>query len=157
MIIVADSSALIALAIADGLHLLEQLFTEVAVTEQVYNECISLGKPQSEQLKQYLANKIYYVDNDNDIINGVIIDAGELSAMSLYKKMNADLLLIDDNQGRKVAKLNDVQVIGSVGVLILAKNKNIVASIRPYLTKISESNIFISQKIIDIALQTVGE
>lgn len=38
MILIADSSALITLAICDGLQLLEPLYGEVLVPQAVYNE-----------------------------------------------------------------------------------------------------------------------
>ncbi|MCI5131444.1 MAG: DUF3368 domain-containing protein, partial [Candidatus Electrothrix sp. EH2] len=55
MILVADSSALIALAICDGLKLLEPLYGEVAVPEAVYNEVTASDKPESETLREYLS------------------------------------------------------------------------------------------------------
>ncbi|WP_417909847.1 hypothetical protein [Candidatus Electronema sp. PJ] len=48
MILIADSSALIALAICDGLQLLESLYGEVLVPEAVYKKLLSVTK-QSQQ------------------------------------------------------------------------------------------------------------
>jgi uncharacterized protein len=48
MLIVADSSALIALATCDALHLLLEVYDDVKVPEAVYMEIVSPEKPQSE-------------------------------------------------------------------------------------------------------------
>jgi predicted nucleic acid-binding protein len=42
-------------------------------------------------------------------------DAGETAAMQLYKELDADYLLIDDRCGRKVAAINQIKTIGSMG------------------------------------------
>ena len=50
-------------------------------------------------------------------------DIGEIEAMYLYNQLHADRLLIDDARGRKVARLNQIAVIGSVGIVLLTKQK----------------------------------
>lgn len=55
MILIADSSALIALSVAESLHFLDQLFGAVWVPQAVFDECTFEGKPQSLELRHYLA------------------------------------------------------------------------------------------------------
>lgn len=57
MLIIADSSALVALAICDGLRLLDQLFEEIKVPQTVFNEVAVEGKPVAEILRQYLTER----------------------------------------------------------------------------------------------------
>ncbi len=47
MLVVADSSALVALALCDGLNLLDQLFDEVKVPQAVDDEVVVKGKPEA--------------------------------------------------------------------------------------------------------------
>jgi uncharacterized protein len=58
MIIVPDSSALIALSICDCLWLLDKLFGEVKVPPAVFQEVVKRGKPQSGSLRSYCETKI---------------------------------------------------------------------------------------------------
>ncbi len=51
MILIADSSALVALSVCDSLELLNQLFKEVIVPEAVYLEVIKSDKPETRALK----------------------------------------------------------------------------------------------------------
>ena len=58
MIVIADTSALVALSICKGLGLLDKLFGTIAVPQTVYDECIVPDKAQSEVLQKYLQNKV---------------------------------------------------------------------------------------------------
>ena len=126
MILVADSSALIALAICDGLKLLEPLYGEVVVPEAVYSEVTASDKPESETLREYLTGKIRSIDTAGFVYLDASADIGETEAMLLYKQLNADKLLIDDRRGRKIAKINRIHTIGSLGVLLAAKNRGLL-------------------------------
>ena len=46
-----------------------------------------------------------------------MLDEGEYEALALAEEVGADLLLIDDRQGRREAKLRNLRVIGTLGVL----------------------------------------
>jgi len=58
MRVVADASALLALAACDGLHLLDALFRTVQVPRAVFRECTVPGKPEAERLAGYLRDKV---------------------------------------------------------------------------------------------------
>lgn len=68
--------------------------------------------------------------------------------MTLYKQLNADILLIDDNRAKKYANLNDIKTIGSLGILMRAKDEGYIQKIKPFLEKLQKSEIFISEKLI---------
>ncbi|MDX1960246.1 MAG: hypothetical protein SFU98_16880 [Leptospiraceae bacterium] len=87
MILVADSSALIAISSCNSLTLLDKIFGEVKVPLEVYQEIISGNKFQSETLDKYLSGKILEVKKENLIILDNTLDQGEISAMILYKKL----------------------------------------------------------------------
>ncbi len=101
MLIVADSSPLVALTLCSGLDLLEQLFDEIKVPQAVYDEVIIKGKPAADELAIYLQEKVISVILTNTVITGAGLGQGEIEAMALYKTMNADYLLIDDKSGKK--------------------------------------------------------
>ena len=157
MLVVADSSALIAVATCDGLNWLDHLFTKVQVPQTVYAEATAKGKPQASALKNYLAGKVIDVDLSEFVIVTTKLGKGELEAMALYKHQHADRLLIDDLQARKAASYNGIKVIGSVGILLLAKENGLIPSIRPYLDAIQHSCIYINQGLINEALKIACE
>lgn len=158
MIIIADASPLVALAICDCLDVLEQLFDEVQVSQAVFEEVTINNKPGAEQLGAYLKGKVSELDLDGYVIGGgSALDRGELTSIALYKHLHADYLLIDEKAGRKVAKLNEVTIIGSLGVLIEAKHKGLIPLLRPYVEILRQSQAHFSGSLLDYALTAVGE
>jgi hypothetical protein len=115
MLIVADTSALVALAACQRLHLLEVLFDEIRVPPAVHRECTMPGKPGAEALDECLSGKVAEVALSEFVIAVPGLGQGELEAMALYRKLLADELLLDDQRARKVARFNGMRVIGSVG------------------------------------------
>jgi predicted nucleic acid-binding protein len=62
MLIVADSSALIALATCDGLDLLLQVYDDIKVPEALFFEIVTPEKPQSDSLGSFLSGRVLKVD-----------------------------------------------------------------------------------------------
>ncbi len=62
MIVIADSSALVALSICRCLPMLEQLFGTVFVPEAVFQEIVISGKPEAENLRVWLQHRVQRVD-----------------------------------------------------------------------------------------------
>jgi len=152
--IIGDSSALIALSVIDKLELLEKLYTKLYVPQAVYDEVTQIGRPQSDKLKQFLQSKVRVVDLN---LTKLGLGLGELEAITLYKELNAEVLLIDDNRAKKYAILNDVKVIGSLGVLIKSKEEGYIQKVKPFLEAISKSEVYISDKLIMKVLEICGE
>lgn len=133
MILVADASALIALATCNSLPLLDKLFGAVWVPEEVFLEVCEKEKPLADALNVYLQGKVRRVDMQSYVFLDAFADAGETAAMLLYKQMHADYLLIDDKRGRKVAAINHIKTIGSMGVLLQAKRSGLISEVTPLL------------------------
>lgn len=158
MILVADSSALIALATCDSLGALDFLFKEVKVPEAVYKEVMVKTKKHADTLMQYLKEKVIIVDLENiTIIKDGTLELGELEAIALYKKLDADRLLIDDLRGRKIAEINNVKIIGSLGVLLLAKEKMLYKEIRQKVEVLRKSDIYFSDELLNFILKIANE
>lgn len=86
----------------------------------------------------------------------MVVDAGEAEAITLASEKNC-LLISDDKQARAAAKRLGVNVIGTVGVLIRAKQNIIIPEIKPILDALESNNFFISRALREEALKIVGE
>lgn len=157
MIIVADSSALIALAICQGLHVLDQLFHEVKVPQAVFEEVIVEGKAVAERLREYLHGKVVTVDLTPLIINAGRLGQGELEAMALYKQLQADYLLVDDKRARKIARLNHIEITGSQGILLMAKQEGIIPAVKPYLERLQDAHLYLDPHLIGKTFELAQE
>ena len=85
MLIVADSSALIALAVCDGLDMLLHVYDDVRVPLAVFEEVAKQDKPESETLATFLAGKVVDVDTTRMVLAAGGLGKGEIEAMALYK------------------------------------------------------------------------
>lgn len=158
MIVIADSSALVALSVCDGLSLLESLFGEVYVPKAVYDEVCIEGKIGSNVLKEFLLNRVKTISIDKfPVIKPEGLGYGELEAMALYSSLTADLLLIDDAKAKKIAYLNGMEVMGSLGVLLMAKQQGLISEISPLLRLLSASGIYFGDSIIRKVRELAGE
>lgn len=90
-------------------------------------------------------------------MNSVNLGAGEQEAIALYMELSADLLIIDDARAKKTAYANGLEVMGSVGVLLLAKQQGLINKIRPMLSLLAVSDIHLGADIIEKALKLAGE
>ena len=123
----------------------------------VFNECTLPDKPEADALKQFLAEKVQDIDITISLDLPANLGKGEIEAMMLYKKMEADYLLIDDNRARKVAVFNQIQVIGTLGFLLIAKQKGEINLIKPSLEKLQKSNLFLSDALFKKVLELADE
>jgi predicted nucleic acid-binding protein len=157
MLVVGDTSALVALAACDALSLLDHVFQDVRVPPAVLRECTVPGKPEAERLKAYLGVRIIDIDLQEFIIAVAGLGQGELEAMALYKRLHADRLLVDDHRARKVAVLNGIEVVGSLGVLLQAKRSGVIPAIRPLVIAIQAAGVYYGEQLVGEALRLAGE
>jgi predicted nucleic acid-binding protein len=122
VIIVCDSSALIALALCNQLGVLDELYHIVLLPQAVYDECVYSGKPGADLIAEWARNKV--VEVENKIILEEIsrqLDKGESEAITIYLEKRANLLLIDERRGSRVAEKYGINTTGSIGILLEAK------------------------------------
>jgi len=65
--------------------------------------------------------------------------------------------LCDDKKAKKFARNFGVNVIGSLGILLKAKEKKLVLKLTPLIEKLKTSKIFIDDKTYEIVLKMAGE
>lgn len=82
---------------------------------------------------------------------------GEASSITLALEFDDSLLVIDERKGRKVAEEMKIEIIGSLGVLIKAKEKGRIESVKEILNLIDKTNFRISNSIKEQVLRKAGE
>lgn len=157
MLIVADSSALIALATCDGLDILLRIYDDVKVPQAVYEEVIKPEKPQAAALETFLSGRVMEVDTTHWVLAAGGLGRGEIEAMALYKQLSADALLIDDHRARTIAEHNQINCIGALGVLLYAKQNGKIDKVAPYIEKLRLSSIRYGDELLNRVLKLAGE
>ena len=157
-IVIADAGPLIAFARLHQLDLLPQIFDRVFVTDIVFAECAGRADfPESPLIRKAVDKKQLVLCTAPDFsAYAQKIDAGEASAIAVAIEYGCGVLM-DDKTGRKMATNAGVPVIGTVGVLVLAKRNGLVPLVKPQLEKLAASGYFLSEEIIAAALAASGE
>jgi predicted nucleic acid-binding protein len=158
MLIICDSSPLIALAKCDTLEILDNLFEKVLIPEQVYREFSFSGKSEAEKITAWAQGKVEKPgDSSLALANALSLDPGETEAIALYWEKSADLLLIDERKGRKVAVENGINIIGIVGIFLRAKKKRLIPAVKPFLDLLVNASYYISTSLYQHALKLAKE
>lgn len=161
MIVVSNSSPLIALSIVDSLDLLRALYSTIHIPEAVFHEVVvrGAGRPGATAV----ANAYWIVQqspaNQQTVAQLLLagLDQGESEAIVLASELPSDLLILDESRARTVARQRGLSVTGTLGVLIAAKNAGMVVAIKPLLGRLSAAGFYISPQIIAHALGLAGE
>lgn len=157
MLVIADSSALVALATCDALDVLTRIYEDIKVPQAVYDEVVVAGRPQAAVLSSFLTRRVVNVDISRWVLAAGGLGQGELEAMALYKQLSANTLLIDDRRARVIAEHNQIVCIGAVGVLLLAKHRAIIPQIAPYLEKLRDSPLYYGETLLAKVLSLANE
>lgn len=84
------------------------------------------------------------------------IDAGERSAIALGIELRATLL-IDDRRARTVAEASGRPVIGTLGLLVRAREEGFITSLRPLLERLKMTGYFMPTDLVAKALSSLNE
>jgi len=148
-IVITDASCFITLDKINGMHLLHSLYEQVITTPEIAAE---YGK----RLPDWVNVKA--VQNRDLLYNyAETVDIGEASAIALASEIHADLLIIDDANGRRFAKKLELNITGTIGVILEAKQNGIIPSVKPYIIKIQQTNFRISEWLTTQIIKDAGE
>ena len=122
--VVSNSTPLIALARIRRFQLLRELFGEINIPLAVYDEVVNAGKGRAGVIEVESADWIHYHQVSNSDLVAFLripLDSGEAEAIALAKEISADLVLLDDSDGRNIAESVGITFTGTIGILLLLK------------------------------------
>ena len=89
---------------------------------------------------------------------GVVrLDAGEAAAIALARRVEADLLIVDDLAGRREAVWQGLAVTGYVGIAVRAKRDSHVRLAKPLIDELIGAGLHISSAVYAEAMALAGE
>ena len=154
MKIVSNSSPLIALAKIGMLDVL----SGVVIPKAVFDEITKPEKEYVKELYEWGKDKIIEVKNRKAVeYLELMIDGGEAETIVLAEELNADAVLIDDLKARKIATLRGLNIIGTIGVLLDAKERGFINEVKPLLEELMKRKIRISKELYNHALELAHE
>ncbi len=159
-IVVSDTTAITHLAKIGALDLLQKLYLEVLIPDAVFSELSQVKKTQPGALYVLNSKWIKVVKIKNQMVVNKLtkhLDLGESEAIALSIELQSDVLIIDEVAGRNIAKKFGRNTIGMVGVLLEAKKKGYISSVRPYLDKLRVTGFRLGEDIYQLALKLSRE
>lgn len=85
------------------------------------------------------------------------LGAGESAVLSLAKSEPGTWAVIDDGEARRCARSLSIPVIGTLGLVLLAKRVGRITLARPVVERLRASGMYLSDIVINQALEQVGE
>lgn len=86
------------------------------------------------------------------------LDLGEAETIILALELDADLVLLDERDGRYAAQRFGLQVVGVLGILLEARSKGRIKDIKPHLDALRhQAGFYIAEKLYQQVLQLTGE
>ena len=160
-IVVGDAGPLIALGRLRKLELLPRLFHKVIVPRAVFQE--TQIRPDLADARAILAAErsgAFVLDDSPPKLETLPPDAdlgeGETAAIALAAAYGHGVL-IDEKHGRAVAVMLHLKVIGTVGVLLIARQRGLIPALKPLLEELSASGHHLSPGLVAAALRQAGE
>lgn len=150
MIVISDTSTIRYLVVLGQVNLLQQLFQTIIITHVVYQELTGIDTPHA--VKAWMRNLPLWVDihtcdetqSDSALCE---LDPGEKSTIHLAGILNADLVLLDELAGRRIAKARGLRITGLLGVLDQAASRNLI-EIGPVIEQLIETNFYVSPRLL---------
>ena len=158
MVAVSNSTPLIALSKIGKLNLLREYFNQISIPRAVYDEVVVKGGILYGAEEVAEAEWIIVEDVMNSLAIeslSIYLDAGESEAIVLAKEKNC-LLIIDDGDGRKTASNMNINITGTVGILLKAGMDGKI-DLRESLDELNACGFRLSDKVRDFILDKIKD
>ena len=158
MIVVSNAGPLIALARIERLDVLPALYTEIVVPSAVHEEVLGTERKGFSVLKTASWLRVEAVSDRTAVtLLRERLDAGESETIVLALELEADLLLMDEARGRRIAAARGMTLTGTLGTLLLAKRKRLLERVEPLLADLAAKGFRMSGVLYRHILQEAGE
>jgi uncharacterized protein len=161
MIVVSNTSPITNLAAIGHFELLRELFGEVHIAHGVWQELNKGGRrhPGSQEVEN--ASWIQRHDIGSQTVKALLrrdLDLGEAETLALGLELKADLVLLDEQEGRHAAIRLGLRPLGVLGILLKAKRQGMIGEIRSSLDTLRrQAGFFLGDSLYRQILDEAGE
>jgi uncharacterized protein len=153
MIVVSDTTAVSNLLTVGRADLLVSLFQRVLIPPAVWAELLAFHSDLPDWLEV-----VTVTDSSRVLAFQTQVHPGEAEAIALALEVKPDWLLIDDADGRKLAKSEGAPVVGLMGVLLMAKRDGFLTEVKALMTSLaSQAGFYLSATVRDEVLRLANE
>jgi predicted nucleic acid-binding protein len=161
--IVCNASPIINLSKINKLDLIEKLYQKIIIPGAVFKELIVRGhdKENIPAIKSLIDNNIIDVQEvqSNALVRALEkdLDPGESAAIALAAEINAELIILDERDARETAEIYNLKKTVFIGILMKAKQKGFIDSVKKYLDQAIEKGFWIDEKLYQTIIKKLNE
>jgi predicted nucleic acid-binding protein len=145
----------------DVLPLLGRLFAQITIPPEVVEELDAGSEDPGAWREAPGAAAIEVLPAINrDLVKelSTTLHPGESAAIALALQVAGSVLIIDEVDGRKAATRLGLKVVGTVGILLRAKEQQLIEKVEPYLQLLrTRAHFWLSDDLYLHALAVAGE
>ena len=145
---VTDSTCLIALERIGQLDLLRQVFAPLFAPPAVQAE---LGVSVDWLVVRPVSDMRIVVALKTQL------DEGEAQVIALAMELGDILVVLDDKKARRIARQMDLRVIGTLGILLRAKQEGVVTELKSSLNALRRVGFYMTDELYQETLRIAGE
>ena len=157
---IVDASPLIFLAKLDRLDLLRRSATEVLLPAAVLEEIRRHPDEASASVEEALGTWLRMsVVRDRSAVEFLELDLGpgEAEAIALAREVQAERIVLDDQDARRFARRLGLVPIGTLGILLAARLRGELRALRAEIERLQDAGFRASPALVAAVLQTAGE
>ena len=159
MIVVSNTSPILSLGLIGRLDLLASLYEQVLIPPTVYQE-LTHSDDEPTVLDPTSSWVVVASVRNQVAVNQLCLelDRGEAEAIVLAEERRADLLLMDERRGRRIAASRGLGITGLLGVLVEAKHAELIETVQPLLDDLMQrAGFWIGADLYAKVLAALGE
>ena len=157
--IIINTSPWIALSLCKQTSLLDKLYEEVFMPAAIKDEILAGGKKEVgiKELNESGWLKVEKVKDIKKVKLLYELERGEAEVIILALEKGIKLVLIDEKIARLQAKVLNLEVMGTLGLLLKAKKRKLIENIKPLINSIIKGGYWLKEDIIEGILKEAGE
>jgi uncharacterized protein len=158
--VICNATPLINFAAINRLDILQTTLGSIIIPQAVYEKIIIPGFPGSEPIEQAVASGWLQVQEVLAIGKDIPteLDNGEREAIALALEVKAQQILLDEQEARHVSQKLGLRVVGTLGILLLANQKQIILQVQPLLdAMIDVAQYWVKNALYQEVLRQAGE
>ena len=157
--VIMNASPIICMMKAGIIEVLPALFKDIVVPQEVKREILVRGRTD---LKGEVLASYQWIRLVNDIVVAPQVASWDLgqgeSTVISFALDNPDFwTVIDDREARRCATALHCRHTGTLGIIVLAKRRGIIPSIRGYIERLKEAGLWLSDELVDQVFRKAGE
>ena len=156
--VIVNNTPLVALWLLNRLDILQDLYEEVWIPEAVRAEFLATEttiRYTALMAANWIVSKP--LQNPRRALAFTGLDQGEAEVLALAEEQRARLVIVDEKRGRRFAKRLGFAVTGTLGVLLLAKERGLIDAVAPEVASLLEAGLYLTPSLVSRTLELARE